>query len=486
MLSWMQKHKKYLVVTIWVSTIAFVGAGFVGWGAYDLNSNRATSVAKVGHRNISIQELQQKYDNLYQYYNNLFDGKLTQEKANELGLQNAALQATIQENLLLNFADDIGLSVSKDDILKYIIADPTFQKDGTFDKNLYYDILRRARINPTDFEENLKLTILLDKLRTILNLPASKEDIAMMEASFFMQDKLAIQIINANQSDIKIDEKELKNLWETNKNNYMTKTIYGLETYFIESNKNDVNQTTLSDYYNENKERYKGSDDKIKSFDEVKTEVIKDYNIEKSKTDALKKYTSIKKAELATNDFVSINEDNATFSLDEIKGAKVGEVIKPFTYKDGYLIVRVKSITPPQPMSFEQARAMVLKIYKDKKKKENLITIAKESLQNFKGTDIGFISRDINGSILGLNESETRTFVSQLFETNNKKEDYVILEDKAVIYDILEQRLLVDNIDNNYKQITQQNVTMLKNNELIKDLTNKLKKYYEIKEYIKR
>ena len=61
MLSWMQKHKKYLVVTIWVSTIAFVGAGFVGWGAYDLNSNRATSVAKVGHRNISVQELQQKY-----------------------------------------------------------------------------------------------------------------------------------------------------------------------------------------------------------------------------------------------------------------------------------------------------------------------------------------------------------------------------------------------------------------------------------------
>ena len=111
--------------------------------------------------------------------------------------------------------------------------------------------------------------------------------------------------------------------------------------------------------------------------------------------------------------------------------------------------------------------------------------MAKESLQNFKGTDIGFISRDINSSILGLNESETRAFVSQLFETNNKK-DYVILEDKAVIYDILEQRLLVDNMDNNYKQITQQNVTMLKNNELIKDLTNKLKKYYEIKEYIKR
>ena len=392
MLSWMQKHKKYLVVTIWVSTIAFVGAGFVGWGAYDLNSNRATSVAKVGHRNISVQELQQKYDRLYQYYNNVFEGKLTQEKAEELGLENAALQAAIQENLLLNFADDIGLSVNKDDVLKYIIVDPTFQKDGVFDKNLYYDVLRRARINPTDFEDNLKLTILLDKLRTILNLPASKEDIAMMEASFFMQDKLAVQVVNADQNEIKVDEKELKDLWEINKNNYMTKTLYGIDTYFVESEKSDANESVLKSYYNENQDKYKGSDDKIKPFSEVKAEVNKDYNIEQSKTNALEKYVAVKKAELATNGFVSVNEDNATFSLDEIKGAKVGEVIKPFIYKDGYLIARVKSITPPQPMSFEQARANVLEIYKSKKEKEILTAKAKDTLQNLKGIYVVSVS----------------------------------------------------------------------------------------------
>ena len=308
---------------------------------------------------------------------------------------------------------------------------------------------------------------------------------AMMEASFFMQDKLAVEVINADQNEIKVDEKELKDLWEINKNNYMTKTIYGIETYFVESNKNTANEAALTTYYNENKDRYKGSDDKIKPFDEVKAEVSKDYNIEQSKTNALEKYISIKKAELATNDFVSVNEDNATFPLDEIKGAKVGEVIKPFIHKDGYLIARVKSITPPQPMSFEQAKTMVLEIYNEKKQKELLIAKAKVALENFKGTDIGFVSRDINGSIAGLNESDTRAFVAQLFDDNNKK-GYVILEDKAIIYDILEQRLLTNNINNNYKQITQQNVTMLKNNELIKDLTNILQKYYEVKEYVKR
>ena len=67
----MQHRKKYLVITIWIATIAFIGAGFVGWGAYDLNTNRATSVAKVGHRNVSVSEFQLAYSNNYDYYKNI-------------------------------------------------------------------------------------------------------------------------------------------------------------------------------------------------------------------------------------------------------------------------------------------------------------------------------------------------------------------------------------------------------------------------------
>ena len=68
MITWMQRHKKYLVITIWISTIAFVGAGFVGWGAYDLNKDRSASVAKVGNRVISVQEFQQAYGTHYNFY----------------------------------------------------------------------------------------------------------------------------------------------------------------------------------------------------------------------------------------------------------------------------------------------------------------------------------------------------------------------------------------------------------------------------------
>ena len=52
MISWMQKHRKYLVITIWISTIAFVGAGFVGWGSFDYGS-MSGDVAKVGKVKVS-------------------------------------------------------------------------------------------------------------------------------------------------------------------------------------------------------------------------------------------------------------------------------------------------------------------------------------------------------------------------------------------------------------------------------------------------
>ena len=95
MITWMQRHKKYLVVTIWISTIAFVGAGFVGWGAYDLNKDRAASVAKVGHRSISVQEFQSAYANHFAMYNNLLGGKLTQEQAEQMGLDKMVMNTLV-------------------------------------------------------------------------------------------------------------------------------------------------------------------------------------------------------------------------------------------------------------------------------------------------------------------------------------------------------------------------------------------------------
>ena len=72
-----------------------------------------------------------------------------------------------------------------------------------------------------------------------------------------------------------------------------------------------------------------------------------------------------------------------------------------------------------------------------------------------------------------------------MFESDKKK-GYVSLGNKAVIYDILEQKLLDDKKANEYKDTVTQNVSYLKNRELVQDITNALRKRYRVEYYYKR
>ena len=71
MITWMQRHKKWLVVTLWISVFAFVGAGFVGWGSYDYSKSNST-VAKVGLREVSLNDVQNEYSSLYNQYQSIY------------------------------------------------------------------------------------------------------------------------------------------------------------------------------------------------------------------------------------------------------------------------------------------------------------------------------------------------------------------------------------------------------------------------------
>ncbi|ASM34953.1 putative peptidyl-prolyl cis-trans isomerase D-like protein [Campylobacter sputorum subsp. bubulus] len=484
MITWMQKNKKYLVVTIWISTIAFVGAGFVGWGAYDFNSDRSKSVAKVGHRTVSIEEFQQRYSNFYNYYNNMFDGKFTKEQAEQMGLDNIALQNLIQESLLLNYADDIGIRVSEKDIANSIIKDVNFQKDGVFDRSLYENILKTNGIKPAKFEESLKKTILLQKLFNALNIPSSKDDIEMLASSFFMQDRVAIDVVTPDKN-VSINEEGLKKTWEENKNKFQTEKSYELKALYIPSINVDLNETELLAFYDENRGNYRDINDKILEYKEVKDSVKQDYNMKETRKIALEKYVEFKKDTNIANQNLLVKESNATFPVVELENAKANDILKPFEYDNGYLIAKVEKVNLPKPKTYEDARNDTMDIYMAKITKKSLEDKAKKSLENFSGKDIGFISRDTKKSFDNITESEFQIFVSQLFEQTNKK-GYILLDKKAIVYEILEQNLLNNNKLVEYKDMLTQSSNSLINDELNSDLVSSLLKRYKIEQYYKR
>ena len=485
MITWMQRHKKYLVVTIWISTIAFVGAGFVGWGAYDFNTDRASAVAKVGDQKITVKEFQMAYSNLYGYYNNLFQGQLTQEKAKEMGLEKIVLENVINEALLLNYARDLGLVALDSDIKEQLASDPVFQNEGKFDKEQYYRVLKNAGYTAKDYENSLKKQILLNKVNAITNLAPTDKELELLASAFFMKDRLAISTISVNTKDIIITDTDLKTFWEPQKSSFLTKKSYVLDTIYVPANTEVVTDEEAKSLYEEKKYNYKDADGKLQSFEDAKAAVIVDLKLQKAKKAALETYLLFKKGQTEAQETKTIQEGDLSFPADKLVDAKVRETLKPIPQGEGYIIAQVKAINFPQPMSFEEAKPLIVDSYKQAKITEALQNKATAQLEAFQGTDIGFVSRDDVKAIAGLTEEEAALFLSKVFENNKDKRGFVVIGNRAVLYDILEQKLLDETKVKQYNTMLSDNVNQVKNGEIRQNLIEALRKRYTTEQYYK-
>ncbi|MBL0687790.1 MAG: peptidylprolyl isomerase [Sulfurospirillum sp.] len=484
MITWMQRHKKYLVVTIWISVIAFVGAGFVGWGAYDFNSDRASSVAKVGDRKITVQEYQLVYANYYNFYNNMLDGGMTQEKADQMGLEKIVLESVINQTIILSYADEIGLRTTEDEVKNTLINDPSFQKDGLFDKDTYYNAIKQSQIKAKDYENGLKKQILLSKIQDILKLKPTTFEKELFVSSMLMKDRLAIDIIYLDTSEVIVDEVETKEYWDKHKTDYLSEKSYDLDTITVGLSDKNINNEELEVFYQEKKHNYKSQEGKILNFSEAKVDVEKDYRFQLSKREALENYLLFKKSELNTTNTKNVKISDISFPVKKLENIKIGETLKPIKTEDGYIIVRLAKINYALPKSYEKAKPDILTQLKAEKQINMLEEKAQAKLENFKGKDIGFVSRESRGKIGELNESESLEFVNFVFD-NNREKNFKIIGNKAILYQILEQKLLDKSKIEKYVTLINDNISQMKQNEINQNLVVKLKKRYNVEQYYK-
>ncbi len=485
MITWMQKHRKYLVITIWISTIAFVGAGFVGWGAYSYNRNRAGAVAIVGDRKITINELNNAYTNIYNYYQEQLKGGLTREKAKKMGLEKVALGQLINEALMLNYADEIGLTTLDSEVENTLKNTKAFQHNGIFDKDQYYRVLRNIGTRPKDYEESLKKEITLNKLNNILKLYPTALEIETFGASIFMQDKLMIKIIHADPSKIITDDNILKKFWEKRKKTYLTTKTYELAAIKVPVSFIKVDENESKEYYAKKRYEYTDKNGKILSYDDAKDRVIKDLQFKKGKRFALKKYLALKKGKIKPDEKISVSVKQSLFPQDKLRNASIGDVLKPFKFADGYIVAKITKIVMPKPMSFKQAKERVKQDYIKIAKKQQLANEAKKLVSDFKnGQDIGFLSRDDIKKIKGLNELEAVDFLNQVFNSSNKK-GYKVFGSKAIVYKVVEQKLLDKSKLKTYEMLLKNNVKNAKLAEINQKLLSKLREKYQIESFYK-
>ena len=486
MISWMQKHNKYLVWTIWVATIAFIGAGFVGWGSYSFGS-KAGNVAKVGDIEIPQTKLNMVYSNIYSQYNQAMQGRLDDKKAQELGLIKQAFAQLETQARILNFSKESGIIVSDAEVAKRLQEIRSFQKDGVFNKEIYDAYLRSQRLKAKSFEATLREEIIIQKtlgLLTVEGLPFEEETIA---AGMNISDKLAYKVLTNDDLDFQIAEVKVKTYWEMQKENFLTAQTYELSIVWTESKDTAVTDDEIKTHYDTNSFNYSNAEGKQLSFEEAKVLVIKDLKVKKTKKSAQKAYIAFKKGKLDNSEKSTLTVNDPTLTEDvwnTVKEKSVGDILKPKVVADRYATVKIENVVLPKVKTYEAAKEEVLVLYLEQAKKEALLALAESTLDNFdQSTAIisDYVKLEENVNLKPLNNQESLQFLQKLF-TSTKEKGIISVLDKVIIYNILEQKL--PPIDSNQTMLVKQTVNELKQSTFESNLIKMLTKKYPTEVYM--
>ncbi|NPA28640.1 MAG: hypothetical protein GXO33_00440 [Epsilonproteobacteria bacterium] len=487
MITWMQKHRKYLVITIWISTIAFVGAGFVGWGTYQYGS-MSNNVAKVGDVEISVESFQQAYRNTYEQYNRMLGGNLDEATAKKLGLQKQVLQSLVYQALIENFAKEHGIIVTDEEVQKAIFAIPAFQKNGAFDKATYLAVLQGMRLKPKSFEANLKKELLLKKTLSLLSPAPVQLEKEAVGAALFIADKIRYRVLNAADITVQPDEKALKAFWETHKDRYMTPTRYTLALLWVTPEKSDATESEIADYYKAHRTDFTDTKGEILPLDKVKERVAEAVALKHAKKKAQLAYIDLKKGRRQAESVKTFDESDPFLNPDvwaAVKGATPGTTLKPKVVNGRYLVIKVEKIDLPKPKSFEEARAEAEADYIRQTRIEKLKALAQKSVENLQQGKLSpWLTRDNLTAIPELDKEETARFLEKLFESQ-KKRNSVTLGEKAVAYEIVEQQLLDNDKLSKFDAVITKNSAKIKAALLQNGLIKRLEQKYPIEIFLK-
>src|SRR6202008_2227220 len=146
MLRGMRKaSSNWLGKTIMAAVMGVVIVSFGIWGIADIFRGFGQStLATVGHTEISLNEFRQLYTDRLQQIGRQFGRPLTMDQARAFGLDRQVLQQTIAEAALDEEARRLGLGQSDEETKRTIFSDPNFRgTNGQFDPARFQAAIRQ-------------------------------------------------------------------------------------------------------------------------------------------------------------------------------------------------------------------------------------------------------------------------------------------------------------------------------------------------------
>ena len=210
--SWIIKIILGLIVLVFV----FLGMGSMG-------SKRGSQVALVNDTPITMDAFRRSYQNVVEQMRRRFGDNLNDDLLKLLQVKKMAVDRLIEDQLISQEADRLGITISDEELQASLVAIPAFQKDDKFDLDTYRRVLSRNRLSPETFEPTQRETLRQTRVRELVlnNIKVTDmearawytENATQVSINYLFSDPDTFQDIIPNQDQIQA-------YYEKNKENY--------------------------------------------------------------------------------------------------------------------------------------------------------------------------------------------------------------------------------------------------------------------------
>jgi peptidyl-prolyl cis-trans isomerase D len=386
MLQLLRGKKSSLFVKIVLGVIV-IGFSFFGIESYFVASTN-TNVAKVGGSEISQQEFAERFNQYVQRMTQMMGPAANAAMFQSPETKHRVLDQLIDERLLLDANDKLGIDVPPQRIRDEISQVPAFQNEGKFDAEQYKQVLAANGLSPLMYAERVRQDLAMRELPSQIMATTTVTD-AEVDAYIRLKDQrrdfrfVKLDKPAADKADIAADE--IDAYFKQHQSDFMVPERVSLEYIELDASKLEIDQTpsdeVLKERYEKAKSRFVSAEQRLASHilvkvagkgtpEDQKTALAKADEIEKQLKDG-KDFAALAKQESA--DLGSKNQGGDLGWLDKGSTEEAfetalfalgkGEVSAPVLGTEGYHIIKLVDLRAGKTRTFDEVKPELVKDY---------------------------------------------------------------------------------------------------------------------------
>lgn len=370
MLQSMRQH-----ATSWVVKILF-GLLILSFGLWGINDiflgERDPTVAKVAGTKIPLSQLNDAVKQEVERFQPIFGGALYSQQAKQLGLVDQALERLIDRAVFNKAANDLGLAVGDQMVVRHIQNEPAFRNAlGQFDRSHFQQVLMANNLTEERYVSLLRRDLATRQLAGVVGIDAPVPSVLTEALHRYREESRIADIVvvpaNASATPAPPDEATLAEYYKSNRDRFMSPEYRSVSYVAIDpaslAEEIEVSNERLRSEYaarvNDLTLRERRDVDQLVLRDESETKRVADLMGQGRTLEA-----AIKEAKVAAQ-VIKLGWVERADLLGEIAGPvfalEAGQHSAPLKSPLGWHIVRVNGAEEGRVRSFEEVRDQLRK-----------------------------------------------------------------------------------------------------------------------------